>query len=383
MTRDVAFEDQGRLAAPSIPDAPNRTAPASKTRTPHTAMRVSCCRGQRVESPRKGARMTRTTRTTRITGTTRTTRRLPAVLAAVAIMAALLAAGCSPQAEPQAVAPEVSAASVTYPVTITDDASRSVTVAAEPTRIVSLAPANTEILFAVGAGDRLVGVTTYDDYPAEVADIAKMGDFAGPNIEAIAAADPDVIFVTTGVQADMIVKLEELGATVIAIDPLTLEGVYEDVTEVAQVVNRVEQGEEVVAAMKAQVAEVQAAVGDVEPVAAFVEIAQNPLFTAGKGTLLDELITLAGGRNVVTEAGWVPYSSEQVIKADPQVYMATLGSMSDPAELEKRAGFKDLSAVKNGRVVVLDDNLVSRPGPRIVEGLKLIAAALHPDAFDK
>lgn len=331
---------------------------------------------------------TRTDRTTRTASTTdrptssvRVKRRLRAALAVIAALVAMTAAGCSPQAAPPEQAPEPQRASVAYPVTVTDDASRSVTVAAEPQRIVSLAPANTEILFAIGAGDRVVGVTTYDDYPAQVADIAKMGDFAGPNIEAIAAADPDVIFVTTGVQGDMIVKLEELGATVIAIDPLTLDGVYEDITEVAQVVNRAEQGEEVVAAMKSDVEAVRASIGDAEPVTAFVEIAQNPLFTAGGGTLLDELITLAGGRNVVTEAGWVPYSSEQVIKADPQVYMATLGSMSDPAELEKRAGFKELSAVKDGRVVVLDDNLVSRPGPRIVEGLKLIAAALHPDAF--
>lgn len=331
---------------------------------------------------------TRTDRTTRTASTTdrptssvRVKRRLRAALAVIAALVAMTAAGCSPQAAPPEQAPEPQRASVAYPVTVTDDASRSVTVAAEPQRIVSLAPANTEILFAIGAGDRVVGVTTYDDYPAQVADIAKMGDFAGPNIEAIAAANPDVIFVTTGVQGDMIVKLEELGATVIAIDPLTLDGVYEDIAEVAQVVNRVEQGEEVVEAMKADVEEVRTRIGDAEPVTAFVEIAQNPLFTAGKGTLLDELIALAGGSNVVTEDGWVPYSSEQVIEADPMVYLATLGSMSDPAELEKRAGFKDLSAVKAGRVVVLDDNLVSRPGPRIVEGLKLIAAALHPDAF--
>lgn len=381
MTRDVAFEDQGRLAAPSVPDAPNRTVPASKTRTPYSALRVLRFRDDRVESLQKGARMTCTASTTRTTPTTPTTRRLRRALAVVAVVAALAVTGCSPETEPPAQAPEAQSAAVAYPVTITDDASRSVTVAAEPMRIVSLAPANTEILFAIGAGDRVVGVTTYDDYPAQVADIDKMGDFAGPNVEAIAAADPDIVFVTTGVQGDMITKLEELGATVIAIDPLTLEGVYEDITEVALAVNRVEEGEKVIADMKADVEEVRARIGDTEPVTAFVEIAQNPLFTAGKGTLLDELITLAGGTNVVTEAGWVPYSSEQVIKADPQVYMATLGSMSDPAELEKRAGFKGLSAVKEGRVVILDDNLVSRPGPRIVEGLKLIATGLHPDVF--
>jgi iron complex transport system substrate-binding protein len=295
-----------------------------------------------------------------------------AALVALALCLAL-AAGCSP-ADSATTTPKPVSAAVDYPVTVTDDAGRSVTVAAEPQRIVSLAPANTEILFALG-------VTSYDDYPAEVVDIEKVGDFAGPNIEAVAAANPDVVFVTTGVQGDIVTKLEELGATVIAIDPQTLNSVYENIEEVALVVNRVEEGERVVAEMQATVDEIVTSLEGVERATCFVEIAQNPLFTAGKGTLIDELITLAGGTNVVESEGWVPYSVEEVIKADPAVYLATLGSMSDPAELEKRPGFKDLSAVKGGRVHVLEDNLVSRPGPRIVEGLRVIASALHPQAF--
>ena len=98
-----------------------------------------------------------------------------------------------------------------FPVTITDDSSRTVTVKAEPQRIVSLAPANTEIAFALGLGDKVVGVTTYDDYPAEVTSIAKVGDFASPNIEAIAAAKPDLVLATSGVQADVVTKLEASG----------------------------------------------------------------------------------------------------------------------------------------------------------------------------
>jgi len=135
--------------------------------------------------------------------------------------------------------------------------------------------------------------------------------------------------------------------------------------------------------MRADVTEVEKAVGGTQPVTAFVEIGQNPLFTVGSGTLIDELITLAGGRNIVTEPGYVPYSAEQLVKADPEVYMATKGSMSDPSQLEARAGFGDLSAVKNGRVVILEDNYVSRPGPRAVLGLKQIAEALHPQEFGK
>lgn len=307
-----------------------------------------------------------------------------AVIAATAVLALALA-GCSTGSEQTTPAPGESpaASSFMYPVTITDDASRTVTIDAEPTRVVSLAPANTEILFALGAGETLVGVTSYDDYPAEVAEIEKVGDFAGPNLEAVAAADPDVVFVTTGVQGDIIAKLEGLGAKVVALDPQTLEGVYEDIAEVSSIMNRVSEGTALVEDMRSRAAEVRAAVASEKPVTAFIEIGQNPLFTVGASTLLDELVTLAGGTNVVTEPGYIPYSAEQLVKADPDVYLATKSSGTDAETLGSRAGYAGLSAVKEGRVVILDDNLVSRPGPRIVEGLRIIAEGLHPNAFGK
>jgi len=251
----------------------------------------------------------------------------------------------------------------------------------EPQRIVSLAPANTEIAFALGLGDKVVGVTTYDDYPAEVTSIAKVGDFASPNLEAIAAAKPDLVLATSGVQAEMVAKLQALGATVVVIDPQNIAGVYADIERVGKVTGATAPADKLIAGMKADVAAVRSAVSTAAPVTAFVEIGQNPLFTVGKGTLIDELVALAGGTNVVTQPGYVAYSSEQLIAADPQVYLATKGSMSDPNALKSRAGFSKLAAVKNDRIVILDDNLVSRPGPRFVQGLKQIAEGLHPDAF--
>ncbi|MEI7813885.1 MAG: cobalamin-binding protein [Coriobacteriia bacterium] len=272
-------------------------------------------------------------------------------------------------------------AAAAFPVTITDDASRTVTMKSEPQRIVSLAPANTEIAFALGLGDKVVGVTTYDDYPAEVTSIAKVGDFASPNLEAIAAAKPDLVLATSGVQAEMVAKLQALGATVVVIDPQNIAGVYADIERVGKVTGATAPADKLIAGMKADVAAVRSAVSTAAPVTAFVEIGQNPLFTVGKGTLIDELVALAGGTNVVTQPGYVAYSSEQLIAADPQVYLATKGSMSDPNALKSRAGFSKLAAVKNDRIVILDDNLVSRPGPRFVQGLKQIAEGLHPDAF--
>ena len=312
----------------------------------------------------------------------RVTRTAPMLAALLALAFAVVTSGCTQPAAPPAEKPAAQPAAA-FPVSITDDASRTVDIATEPQRIVSLAPANTEILFAIGVGDRVVGVTSYDDYPAEVAEIAKVGDFAGPNLEAVAAAKPDLVVATTGVQADVIAKLEELGATVIAVDPTTLDGLYEDISEIGQATGEVSGAEKTVAAMKADVAAVERAIAGANPVTAFVEIGQNPLFTVGSGTLIDELVKIAGGKNIVGEPGYVPYSAEQLVKADPAVYMATKGSMSDPSQLEQRAGFGGLSAVKNDRVVILEDNYVSRPGPRAVLGLKQIAEALHPQAFGK
>ena len=264
-------------------------------------------------------------------------------------------------------------------MTVTDDAGREVTVDAEPMRIVSLAPANTEIVAELGLLDRLVGVTTFCDYPPEVADIEKIGDFITPNLEAIAAAEPDLVLATTGVQAEVITQLEELGAVVVAIDPQTLDALFVSIETVGDVTGTPEEAATLVASMQATLDGIADSVADKEPVTCFIEIAQDPLFTAGPGTLLDDLIAAAGGLNVVTQEGYVGYSVEQLVTDDPEVYMATLGSMSDPAELDSRAGYDALTAVAEGRVYVLDDNLVSRPGPRVVQGVSQVAAALHPE----
>ena len=301
-----------------------------------------------------------------------------ATLLAAALLALPLA-GCGAKPAQTTTAPAVKTAA--FPVTITDDASRTVTIDSEPKRIVSLAPANTEIAYSLGIMDRLVGVTTWDDYPAQVKEIAKVGDFTTPNIEAIAGAQPDVILITGGVQADVLSKLEAVGAKVIVIDPQDLEGVYAAIGTVAEATGTKAKGDEVVAGMKQDLADVTAKLAGAAPVPAFIEIGWGPLFTAGPGTLLDDLLATAGGANVVKEKGYVGYSVEQLVTDQPDVYLGTLSSIVDAKALPKRPGYSAISAVKTGRVFALDDNLVSRPGPRVVEGVREIAAVLHPDLF--
>jgi iron complex transport system substrate-binding protein len=308
---------------------------------------------------------------------------------AVLIGAAAWTAGCTASEESESEEGAAAASEsgggtgdvAAFPVTVTDDAGRRVTVAARPERIVSLAPANTEILAELGLVGSLVGVTELDDYPAEVADIAKVGDFVTPNLEAIAAAEPDLVLATTGVQADVVERLEELGAVVVAVDPQSLEDLFASITMVGDVTGESDAASDLVSGMREDIAALTDAVSAEETVTVFVEIAQDPLFTAGPGTLIDDLLVAAGGANVVSEPGYVAYSAEQVVSDDPGVYLATAGSMSDPASISSRPGFASLTAVEEDRVAILDDNLVSRPGPRVVLGIEQIAEALHPEVF--
>jgi iron complex transport system substrate-binding protein len=304
-----------------------------------------------------------------------------AAIAALALVGALVA-GCSgSDTASKGTGSKTTGQAHNFPVTLTDDASRTVTVKKRAERIVSLAPANTEIVAALGLEKKLVGVTTYDDYPPSVKSLPKIGDFMNPNVEAIAAARPDLILVTTGVQGDVLAKLEALGAPVIAVDPSTVDGVLADIGKVGSATDTKAEATDLIAKMRGQIAAIEGALAtrsDSRPVSVFLEIGQNPLYAVGAGTLLDDLVKRAGGTNIVAKPGYVAYSTEQVLKDDPDVYLSTLGSMGDPANIQK-GPLKALRAAKEKRVYVLDENLVTRPGPRITEGLLVVAKALYPD----
>ena len=308
-----------------------------------------------------------------------TVRTLLAICLVATLAAVAMTTGCT-AAQP-VVRHSAALSPTTFPLTVTDDASRTVTIRALPKRVVSLAPADTEIVTGVGLPlADLVGVTTFDDYPPSVRKLPKVGDFMTPNIEAITAQRPDLILLTGGVQGDVVAKLEGTGAAVIVVDPKTLPGLYRSIDLVGSAVGRHDAAAALVAHMKASIDVVSARVSG-KRTTTFVEIGYDPLFTAGPGTLVDDLVNAAGGTNVVTKHGYVPYSVEQLLKDDPQVYLAVKGTSGDPGSVASRPGFAKLSAVRAGRVVILDDNVITRPGPRVVAGVQAIARALHPDAF--
>lgn len=275
------------------------------------------------------------------------------------------------------------AASAAGPITVTDDADAEVTLEQPAERVVSLAPANTEIVFAIGAGDKLVGVTTFCDYPEEAKAKPKIGDFANPNVEKIVGMQPDLVLAAGGIQASLREKFEGLGIPVYIVDPLTMDETTATITELGQLMDVEDEAASVVADMDAAVTEVQDKVAGLDKPTVFFEVYPKPMMTAGTGTLIDELITLAGGENIGAEAGegYPNFSTEVLLQKDPAVYIAPKGNQMDPGEISERPGFDQLSAVADGRVFVVEDNLVVRPGPRTAQGLMELAQMIHPEAF--
>jgi iron complex transport system substrate-binding protein len=309
--------------------------------------------------------------------------RLTAALLLVAVLALGVVAlsACGSDSDEPAASASPSAA-VAGPITVTDDSGVEVTLDQPAEAIVSLAPANTEIAYAVGAGDKMVAGTSYDDYPEEAKALPKIGDFSNPNVEKIASYSPDLVLAAGGIQDKLRAKLEGLGMTVYVVDPKTYDGVIATIENVGKLAGTEDGAAAVTDAMTAAQMEVQAAVGDLPAATTFLEIYSEPLMTAGTDTFIDDMITIAGGENIgaAAGAGFPNFSTEVLVKTDPAVYIADSGSMSDPGDITKRPGFSELTAVKDGKVYVIEDSIIARPGPRLAEGLKALAGYIHPEA---
>ena len=264
--------------------------------------------------------------------------RLTAALLLVAVLAlgvvALAACGSSSDDTAASSSPSAAAAG---PITVTDDAGNEVTLDKAAERIVSLAPANTEIAYAVGAGDKMVAGTSYDDYPEEAKALPKIGDFSNPNVEKIASFNPDLVLAAAGLQDKVLTKLTELGVTVYVVDPKTYDGTIATIENVGKLAGTEDQAIAVADQMTAAQQEVQAAVGDLPKATTFLEIYSKPLMTAGSGTFIDDMITIAGGENIGAQAGegFPTFSTEVLVKDDPQVYIADSGSMSKPGDINQ------------------------------------------------
>ena len=271
---------------------------------------------------------------------------------------------------------------VEYPITIVDFANRTVTIEKEPQRIVSLAPSITETLFYIGAGDKVVGVTDYADFPPAVKNVSRIGGYGKyANLEKIAALQPDLI-IADDYSLSILPSLEKI-APVVIVAPKDMEEIYKKVELLGKITNREEAARLVVADMKAKVAYVQSMVSNATPVRVFFLLSYyNGYWTGGRGTFIDSLITLAGGKNIFNDVnGWGAASEEQIVARNPEVIIISPNAGIKPEDLCS-GPLSSVDAVKNGRVYVLsDENLVVRPGPRIVLGLEEMAELIHPEVF--
>jgi iron complex transport system substrate-binding protein len=303
----------------------------------------------------------------------------------------ILAVACQPTS-PSLSPPTASTAPLAeaYPLILTDDAGRQVTLPAEPERIVSLAPSNTEIVCALDACDRLVGVTDFDDYPAEVAGIPDVVIFAVVDIELVVDADPDLILAAGKelTPSAVITELTDLGYPVLVLYPESLDEVLEDIELIGAAINARDQADSLTANLSVRVAAVGVAVAGAARPRTFYEVGvfEGAIYTAGRDSFLASLIELSGGDPITGDPVTFSIALEDLLAADPELILlgdAAYDPSVTPEAVAARTGWGAISAVQNRRVVVmLADPVITRPGPRIVDGLEALARAIHPDRFD-
>lgn len=250
-------------------------------------------------------------------------------------------------------------------------------------KIISLSPATTEILFALGLDKEIIGVSTFCNYPAQAKSKEKVGTFSQANIEKILSMKPDIIFCTGLEQAPTVTKLRQLGLNICVSDPTTVRELFASILEIGRLTKKEESAQELVAGMQASLKEIEEdvrATADKKKPKVFVEFWHDPLMSAGQGSFIDEIISLAGGINIAHNMPrpFGNFSSEQVLKHDPDIII--LGYMTPQLPesfLERRLGWKNLRAVRSKQVYSdIDPDIILRPSPRLIEGLKEIRKKL-------
>lgn len=292
---------------------------------------------------------------------------------AVIVCLALISACTAKQAAPQ------NAARV-----ITDDAGRRVNLPATVDRVISLAPNLTEIVFAVGAGDRLVGRTSYCDYPPEAKAVAEVGDTLHPSLERIISLKPQLVLISTASQLEVFTQqLQNQNIAVFVTDPHDLEGVFRSIDQVGQILGHEEQAKLLVQKLRDRTNAVEQAVKQKQPVRVFYQLSAEPLYTAGRDAFVTDLMRRAGAISVTAEVpgAWPKYSNESALAAKPEAIILPTGGSMGTGNSTVAEALRQSPAVREGRVYKINDDHLVRPGPRAIDGLEEMARALHPDAF--
>ena len=307
-----------------------------------------------------------------------------ALALSLALVLALTAA-CGDDGDNGTSTPTVTATTaVQYPLTLTDGQSRSVTLEDAPQRIASLSPAATEVLFAIGAGDQVAAIDKFSNYPPEAATREQLDAFQ-PSVEAIAGAQPDLVFLVYD-PGNLVDGLENAGLTVFFLEtPTSVEGVLEQIQLLGRATGHPQEADELVSTMQQGIDDIQERLADVEQGPRLFHEVDNQLYTVAPASFVGSLYTILKAQNIAagTDQAFPQLSQEAIIEADPEVIILGDAAGGETAETVKaRPGWGSISAVKDNRIYVIDPDIVSRPGPRLVDALETLAQALYPERFE-
>lgn len=325
--------------------------------------------------------------------------RLPAFFAALVLILAACSGAAAPPTSPTspsaAVATSTAAATTiptpspsvapAFPATLTDDEGTAVTIAAEPHKIVSLTPATTEILFALGAGPRVIATTDFDDYPPAAVALPDVASFTAVNVEKIVGMEADLVIAGGNFfnPPEAITRLRSLGVPVLVVYAPSIAGVLKDIELIGTAVGLGDEAKAMTATMQDGFDAVAAATSGSDKPRTFYELdtSTGPIYTVADGSFTKEMIELAGGAPITTGSTTdfaIPL--EKLIAADPELILLGDGAYGVTAEQVKaRSGWKVMTAVKTDAIRPVNDLIITRPGPRLVEGLRELAMAIHPD----
>jgi len=291
---------------------------------------------------------------------------------------ALFAAGCrTGTANKLARLPRPLVHEGAYPITVTDDRGRRVTIRTPPRRIVSMTPSSTEILYALGLGSRVVGVTNWCDYPPEARKKPKVGD-ANISVEKVLALQPDLVVAHATLNRGAVRQLDGLHKTVVALDPKSFAQVFRDISLIGRVCGKDAAAARLKRKMESSLRAIRRAGVRSPGARTLVVIQPNPLWAAGPKTFVDEMLRVCNATNVAYDgrSGFNIFPVERALARDPQVII--VGKKDEREFFMRSPVWRNTSAVRSGRVVVINSDLLVRPGPRLVHGLELLAKAVRP-----
>ena len=308
----------------------------------------------------------------------------------------LLLAGCGTSEEKKPVENNGSTEQQTeqveaaFPITITDAVDNEITLEEAPKTIVSMMPSNTEILFALGLNEEIVGVNDYDNYPEEALEKEKIGGMEF-NVEKIVSMNPDIVFAHEsglGTGEAGLQQIRDAGVKVFVVkNAANFDETYSTIEQIGRATGKLEEAEKIVEDMKAKVEEVKEKVAKVETKkTVFVETSDVPeIYTPGKGTFMQEILDMVNAENIAADQeGWFKIDPEEIVNRNPDTIIVMYSYVPNIVESVKaRDGFDSITAVKNNAVIQVDENLTSRTGPRLAEGLEEVAKAIYPEAFSE